>query len=373
MRTTLLALCSVSGARGVATSFYSSEHAQKTISAADVSLTCDACGKNGAGIANCCSEGGAWHGNCGEGAEHTWEAGLNVCTGVVTEAAFNRTAHEQQPTAGILPDAKHRNKTYASLTCEACGENELLQLNCCSGAGAWQGRCGDGAEHSWQEGFNACIGAAAAAPDQTAPEQDPTAGSPSEYGDTRDYRLVECKHSRDCHDHDLPHCVVQADGNYAQCVSCFDDDFAHACPSWKGAFLKAAEDGCSKSCAELSKRTMADLQCNSDFDCYANTKHKTCVIQADGEFAQCISCSRAAFQSDCPAWEESKFLPSSEKACRQKCDCPKSEHTLKSCTATDTTARTSREGSMSSDENVMRSQRRRSPVLGLEAINGTSR
>ena len=55
-------------------------------------------------------------------------------------------------------------------------------------------------------------------------------------------------------------CVVQADGNYAQCVSCSADDFAHACPFWAAPFLKAAESRCGQDCARLSRNTMADLQ-----------------------------------------------------------------------------------------------------------------
>ena len=241
--------------------------------AAGVTSTCDVCGKSGAGTANCCSEGGAWHGNCGDGAEHTWQAGLDVCHGAVQEAAADQTAPGPDPPAGR--EAEEANTQDASLTCDACGENGAGESNCCSSGGAWQGKCGDGAEHSWQAGFNVCNGAAQeAARDQTAP--------------------------------------------------------------------------------------VADLQCNSDDECYAPKNR--CVKQADGEHAQCISCTTAAFQNDCSYWEESDLLPSSEEVCRQKCECPKSEHELKTCTA-----RSRREHRMSSDENVKRSQRRRSPVLGLRA------
>ena len=353
------------------------------LAAAGVSLTCDACGENDAGIANCCSEGGAWHGNCGDGAEHTWQAGANVCYGTAQEAAARaaaaanaaaasaaaaanvaaaentaaaanaaaaeHTAPGPDPTAGR--EAEDGNTRDASLTCDACGKNGAGESNCCSSGGAWQGTCGDGAEHSWQAGFNACKGAAQeAAHDQTAPEDG---------GARDDTGSIECKDSSDCHDHKLPHCVVQADGNYAQCVSCDGEDFAHACTFWNGPFLKAAEEGCSQDCAELAKGSMADLQCNSDDECHG-TKNR-CVIQADGEYAQCISCYTAAFQNDCSYWEETDFLPSSEEVCRQKCECPKSEHELKTCTG-----RSRREHRMSSDENVKKSQRRRSPV-GLRA------
>lgn len=50
------------------------------------------------------------------------------------------------------------------------------------------------------------------------------------------------------------------------------------------------------------------------------------------------------------------------QVCRRKCECPKHEHELRACTE-----RSRREHRMSSDENIKRSQRRRSPVLGLRA------
>ena len=110
------------------------------------------------------------------------------------------------------------------------------------------------------------------------------------------------------------HCAEQADGNYAQCVSCSADDFAHACPFWAAPFLKAAELRCGQDCARLSRNTMADLQCNSDAECSAPKSR--CVVQADGEYAQCVSCYPAAFQDDCSYWEETAFLPAAEEVGR---------------------------------------------------------
>ena len=111
------------------------------------------------------------------------------------------------------------------------------------------------------------------------------------------------------------HCAVQADGNYAQCVSCSADDFAHACPFWDARFLRAAESRCGQDCARLSRSTIADLQCSSDAECSAPKSR--CVVQADGEYAQCVSCYPAAFQDDCSYWEETAFLPSAEEVCRR--------------------------------------------------------
>jgi hypothetical protein len=203
-RRALLALCSVSGARGAAAPYARTEQPLMMHLAAGVSSTlCDVCGKNDAGTANCCSEGGAWHGNCGDGAEHTWQAGLDACYGAAAaealgvaaaqaaEAAAAAAAATAEANAAAVGEERQRvqeaaadqthpaagreaeegNARDASLTCDACGTNGAGAPNCCSSGGAWQGKCGDGAEHSWQAGFDACIGAAQEAPrGQAAPE-----------------------------------------------------------------------------------------------------------------------------------------------------------------------------------------------------------
>jgi len=117
---TLLALCSVGGARGAAAPYARAEPPPTMLPvhlAAGASSACAVCGKNDAGTANCCSEGGAWHGSCGDGAEHTWQAGFNACNGAaVQEAAADQTAPGPEPTAGGGP-------RDASLSCSACGTN----------------------------------------------------------------------------------------------------------------------------------------------------------------------------------------------------------------------------------------------------------
>ena len=45
-------------------------------------------------------------------------------------------------------------------TCSKCGFNDKGAGNCCSKGGAWQGTCKDeGGDHTFVDGFNACIGA----------------------------------------------------------------------------------------------------------------------------------------------------------------------------------------------------------------------
>ena len=48
----------------------------------------------------------------------------------------------------------------ATTTCSKCGFNDKGVGNCCSKGGAWQGTCKEeGGEHTFVDGFNACIGA----------------------------------------------------------------------------------------------------------------------------------------------------------------------------------------------------------------------
>ena len=49
---------------------------------------------------------------------------------------------------------------YASAECAKCGLNADGVANCCSAGGSWHGACGDGLEHTSQEGFSACKGIA---------------------------------------------------------------------------------------------------------------------------------------------------------------------------------------------------------------------
>ena len=103
------------------------------------------------------------------------------------------------------------------------------------------------------------------------------------------------------------------------------------------------------------------MDCYTHADCANDPTRSTCVVREGNAnrdpYATCISCNAAAFQSECPFWEEADFLPLSEKVCDQKCNCPKTEHELKKCTGW-----TGRTGRMSTAENEKRMQRRRAPV-----------
>ena len=59
------------------------------------------------------------------------------------------------------------------------------------------------------------------------------------------------------------------------------------------------------------------LACNTDADC--STADPKCVIQSDGQYAQCITCDPTQFALDCVDWEPTKFLPAAEAKCSLTC------------------------------------------------------
>ena len=126
---------------------------------------------------------------------------------------------------------------------------------------------------------------------------------------------LDCTSDTDC-DAPTGTCVVQADGDFAQCLSCDEKAFAYACQSWDGDFLKEAESKCDRDCAELAKTTVVDLDCSSDTDCNANAN--ACVIQGEGDFAQCVSCDDHAFAFACRSWD-ADFLKAAETKCKKSC------------------------------------------------------
>lgn len=125
-----------------------------------------------------------------------------------------------------------------------------------------------------------------------------------------------------CHtDHDCaktpatPKCVIQADGQYAQCISCTATAFQRACPYWEPTkFKPAAEKKCDEKCTTPPKPKLA---CHKDTDC--PKERPSCIVQTDGNFAECISCDKTQFDYDCVSWDKTKFLPLAEKKCNEKC------------------------------------------------------
>jgi len=132
---------------------------------------------------------------------------------------------------------------------------------------------------------------------------------------------LACHKDADCKDPTKPSCVVQADGNYAQCISCDTTPFQAACPSWeKVKFLPAAEAKCGEKCTGQGPPPPPPptLACRTDADCKDPT-HPSCVVQADGNYAQCITCEEHQFHLDCKDWEKTKFLPAAEAKCSETC------------------------------------------------------
>jgi len=137
---------------------------------------------------------------------------------------------------------------------------------------------------------------------------------------------LACTTDADCTDPSLPTCVVQADKAWAQCISCTDKPFQNSCTDWeKAKFLPAAEAKCGKTCTGPSPLSPPPppppLACHTDADCKDAT-HPKCVVQADGAYAQCITCDAAQFELDCTAWEKAKFLPAAEAKCGLTCQQP---------------------------------------------------
>ena len=127
---------------------------------------------------------------------------------------------------------------------------------------------------------------------------------------------LACHEDKDCKDPSLPSCVVQADGQYAQCISCNATEFENECQYWdKHEFLPAAEKKCGHTCSKVPPK----LACRTDQDCRQDPRHPTCVVQADKEYAQCITCDNKQFHLDCVDWDKTKFLPAAEARCKESC------------------------------------------------------
>jgi len=113
--------------------------------------------------------------------------------------------------------------------------------------------------------------------------------------------------------------VTQSDGNYAQCVDCDETSFQNSCSYWGTELLAEAQEKCDLTCAPVAP---VGLACESDADCPDSSS--TCVIQADGDYAQCISCDASDYQENCGSYTGA-FKKAAAKACE-----------IDSCTGSDT-------------------------------------
>lgn len=113
-----------------------------------------------------------------------------------------------------------------------------------------------------------------------------------------------------------PRCVIQSDGNYAQCITCANTQFQRDCVDWdQKKFLPRAEAKCQEECTGSG-----GLACHTDDDCASVPGAPTCVVQPDGYYAQCITCDPTQFQRDCVDWDVAEFLPAAEAKCKETCD-----------------------------------------------------
>jgi len=166
-------------------------------------------------------------------------------------------------------------------------------------------------------------------------------------------------------------CVVESE-YYSACVDCASDSFDSQCKYWSGTFLEAAEDTCEiatcdgrcpggddaecadsstgstcissdsyDACMDCSNQTVFDSECfglsddnlklaqdtcglsctnrcpgHTDDECPDDTK---CVVQADQQFEQCVSCEVDDFQSACPYWSD-QIRDAAEATCGLTCD-----------------------------------------------------
>jgi len=101
-------------------------------------------------------------------------------------------------------------------------------------------------------------------------------------------------------------CVAQSNSNYNDCIDC--TDFANECFYWTPSFLSAAEAKCGATCAGRCP-DHTDAECPSG---------SICVVQADGNFDQCVDCTATTFQSTCKYWSEG-ILTAAEAACGEQC------------------------------------------------------
>ena len=113
-----------------------------------------------------------------------------------------------------------------------------------------------------------------------------------------------CKTKSDCAQYNmtLPTCVEQTTGDYSQCIDCSPAAFQLACKSWTKDLLVPAEAACSLKCsgAPPSPAPVPKLACHKDADCAGTPATPKCVVQDDGQYAQCISCEEKAFDRACP-------------------------------------------------------------------------
>jgi len=109
--------------------------------------------------------------------------------------------------------------------------------------------------------------------------------------------------------------VTQEDGYYSQCVDCDSKKFQEECPYWNLVFQKAADDMCQSTCAKAPppQPTREPIACQPDCD-----NGRTCVVQADGYWAQCVACEAGSFKKECGYWSE-KIRSVAEVTCSKTC------------------------------------------------------
>lgn len=108
-------------------------------------------------------------------------------------------------------------------------------------------------------------------------------------------------------------CIEEEDHNWAQCIDCTNETtYAHDCKFWSDNIRAAANAKCGLKC-----EADAGGYCHGDdLTC---PKPQSCVIQADGNYAECIDCTdEKSFDAACKFWSD-QIRAAAEKQCGFKC------------------------------------------------------
>ena len=133
---------------------------------------CSKCGvliTNGKRQVSCCAQGGSWFSTCGtpgSSKEHTWFEGIEACKRKPTLSRVMKICllyFFSSPT-NTFAKTKMTGQTMhpvITATCPTCAATSQGKLTCCAEGASWFEKCGDpgdGKEHTWGEGLEACKG-----------------------------------------------------------------------------------------------------------------------------------------------------------------------------------------------------------------------
>jgi len=138
-----------------------------------------------------------------------------------------------------------------------------------------------------------------------------------------------CNSDSDCTSGSETTCAY-VDGTTSQCVDCTPSSYFSSCDYWSDDIKSAANTACGLDCqkppsaaptpAPTNVPTFCEVEtgveCCSDSDCSGGESCSTTSIYS----SQCIDCTSAQFQADCPYWEDyPATLAAAEATCGLVC------------------------------------------------------